>query len=253
MRVLLLLVMSTAVGGRRFTVEDVKGEDAASLSRALSRAKGVYVTSEGRETARRRPARATAYASLARDTVLVVAFNLGYVRFLENFACHARRLGLKFLAWAAEAEAAAAAARSFACAEADAHCVLYHAPALAEASKLTADHAEFRSEGFNRISHFKLLIVMAILRRNVNVWFSDVDVGFIRDPRPLGARPACASRIIASVGGPSSGTGCTDATTSSSPIIFAITDGATRGTRASTSSPRRREPSPSSPRSSTPP
>ena len=86
MRVLLLLVVSTAVGGRRFTVEDVKGEDAASLSRALARAKGVYVTSEGRETARRRPARATAYASLARDTVLVVAFNLGYVRFLENFA-----------------------------------------------------------------------------------------------------------------------------------------------------------------------
>ena len=69
MRVL-LPALSTAVGGRRFTVEDVKGEDAASLSRALARAKGVYVTSEARETARRRPARATTYTSLARETVL---------------------------------------------------------------------------------------------------------------------------------------------------------------------------------------
>ena len=105
-------------------------------------------------------------------------------RFFENWACHARRLGLEYLAWPDEPGARDKAASSGACATARAGCTLFFARSLSATYPVNGTESRFRSGNFNRISKFKFVSVLAALRRGSHVWFSNVDIAFIRDPWP---------------------------------------------------------------------
>ena len=60
------------------------------LWQAVQRARGIYAEP-----------RAACFGDeiCAADAVLVVSFNKGYTAFFNNWACHANRLGLKYLVW----------------------------------------------------------------------------------------------------------------------------------------------------------
>ncbi|KAJ1461515.1 hypothetical protein M885DRAFT_507567 [Pelagophyceae sp. CCMP2097] len=159
---------------------DVSPAETAALTRALTRATGVYVNAPGR---RRLRAVAGGGALDAARTVLVVSFNSAYFRFFENWSCHSMRLGLKYLAWPQERRAAERARAYLAARPGRArHGTLFYSKFVADQLEVAGGPATFRSANFNALSNFKLVILHSILRRGNHVWFSDVDVAFIHDP-----------------------------------------------------------------------
>ncbi len=187
------LGFATAALARRSLIEDVGPAGLAEFEAAVRKASGVYIDA------------ARAPDNVTNHTVLVVSFNYGYVQFFENWACHARRLGLKYLAWPDEPLAYDAASRNGACAGRDPGCTLYFSSALSASHPIDGVSANFRQPNFNLLTKFKFISVLTTLRRGRNVWFpscvvgmlafrdnvatpprrfSDVDIAFIRDPWP---------------------------------------------------------------------
>ena len=187
------LVFATAALARRSLIEDVGPAGLAEFEAAVGKASGVYIDA------------ARAPDNVTNHTVLVVSFNHGYVQFFENWACHARRLGLKYLAWPDEPLAYDATSRNGACAGRDPGCTLYFSSALSASHPIDGVSANFRQPNFNLLTKFKFISVLTTLRRGRNVWlpsrvvgmlafgdnvatpprrFSDVDIAFIRDPWP---------------------------------------------------------------------
>ena len=84
-------------------VAAANADNLRGLPHAIVRARGVYVD----------PTKVT--DPITANTVLMVSFNLGYMHFFRNWVCHARRLGLKYLAWPEETGAHKAVMDSDAC------------------------------------------------------------------------------------------------------------------------------------------
>ena len=151
-------------------VAAANADNLRGLPHAIVRARGVYVD----------PTKVT--DPITANTVLMVSFNLGYMHFFRNWVCHAQRLGLKYLAWPEETGAHRAVMDSDACRD---NCTLYFSPHLSTMFSITPKPSDFRWMTFNAISKFKFVSVLSALRLGAHIWFSDVDIAFIRDPWPF--------------------------------------------------------------------
>lgn len=161
------------------------------LTLAVLKTEGVYAEP---------PLSSTTYANSLR-VVLVTSFNAAYLDLYLNWACRARTLGLKHLVWPQDRQTAVNLQERFGRdggmdhdgggTEFDgnkAPSMLFFSESMSRFLKLGPWSASFRSRAFNRISVFKLLAVKFLLQRNVDVWFCDVDVVFLRDPWPYFGR-----------------------------------------------------------------
>ena len=116
------------------------------------------------------------------DVILVTAGNFGYVDMYTNWACHARRLGLKWLLIASDEEIYNEAGPD-------------QAILSQNAAAVTSEATRFREVGFNLITCSKLQDVMRISQSaRVDVVFSDCDNVFRADPFAMGASLAEAIR-----------------------------------------------------------
>lgn len=158
--------------------------DAAALRWALARA-------------------STSVAQQGARTVLLTAFNRGYLELYENWACQLRRVGgLHHLVWAQDlllarellgpqdgpAWSLRPDARSVPGGATAGSSVAFFSAHMAGAlgvAALSAWSHSFRSDGFNRLTTFKLVAVKMVLTAGYDAWFCDVDVGVLRDPRPF--------------------------------------------------------------------
>ena len=160
---------------------DLSDSDRKSLSAAVARAKGIYRQGSSMHS-----------IPTTKNTVLMTSCNSAYADFLSNWMCFANRHKLKFL-FAPTDEAAArllqpSAGPSLpACARSalDGDAVTIYRPTNYTGSfKLSARDSVFGTKDFFAITKHKLQMVLCILELGTHVWFSDVDVVFIRDPWP---------------------------------------------------------------------
>ena len=102
--------------------------------------------------------------------------NQAQADFAENWLEHLGRVGLRSSALVGATDDASAA--RLAIASRGAHC--FHVPSL-----IGSDEAKWGSPGFAQMGRTKALLLRTLLSYNVTVLFADVDVAFLRDPRPF--------------------------------------------------------------------
>ena len=148
------------------------------LHGAVQRAKGIYSTAPALEHSI--PARQEAL-----NTVLLTTCNSGWSDVLYSWACAARSIGLRTLLFVTNIELLAELQRpgghwdGF-----NATLVPHFSLTMANKYPVGTGSASFRTPTFNRATMLKLHVTLCILRLGVNVWLSDLDIAFIRDPWP---------------------------------------------------------------------
>jgi hypothetical protein len=157
----------------------VAEDERATFRAALGKATGIYRSPPQNQTA------GLAGDFRASNTVLVVSFNAAYFPFFENWVCLAERVGLKYLVWPQEHSGVERVAQFLAENGHGQSGTLFYSPTVAEALQIGAESTLFRQGDYNVIVDCKLMIVRMLLNEGLNVWFTDVDVAFIRDPWPF--------------------------------------------------------------------
>lgn len=101
--------------------------------------------------------------------------NKAQADFAENWLAQLGRVGLRTSALVGVTDDASAA--RMASASRGARC-------FRVASRIGSDEAKWGSPGFAQMGRTKALLLRTLLSHNVTVLFADVDVAFLRDPRP---------------------------------------------------------------------
>ena len=156
-------------------------EEELQLKEAVEYAKGIYVS----------PATAPhgQAAKAAKNTLMLTTCNDGWTEMLHSFGCLARELGIKGLVFVQEQTLWERLQRVPMSADEQANSFRtsltpYFSPTFAEHYKVGTKAATFKKAMFNRAGVLKLHAVLVVLRLGVNVWLSDMDVAFIRNPWP---------------------------------------------------------------------
>lgn len=139
-----------------------------TLSDVLHQSAGLYVSPE------LNPFRNDMYHNIS-NTVLVTAFNFGYVNFIRNLKCYLDRLNMKALVIAMD---------EMADAYADEHLTNFHSYFLTGKQTVEATPTEFRTKQFHVITNRKIEGVLNILKLGYDVIFIDPDIALLRDPTP---------------------------------------------------------------------
>ena len=165
--------------GVRFASYSFPPADTEALRVVLKAADGVYVTPEsgtGDRSSKAWPA-----------TVLMTIFNQAYGDMFFNWACHVRRVGpqrLKYVAWAQDRLAAQMLTGQADGLAADGGAHFFFSAHMADQLGSVLYATRFRSNGFNRLTNFKLVAVRLILEAGYAVCLADVDVILLADPWP---------------------------------------------------------------------
>lgn len=108
-------------------------------------------------------------------TVLVTAFNYGYIGFLHNFKCYLDRLNLKAVVISMDVKAHEYVHE---------HLINLHSYYLTGNETVHESATEFRSKQFHVITNRKIEGVLNILKLGYDVIFVDPDIALLRDPMP---------------------------------------------------------------------
>lgn len=119
-----------------------------------------------------------------RKTVLLTSLNSGYFDVYQNWVCHVERLNLKYMVWAQESAAAVTITAFLLKAEHRRAGTLFFSKTMSEHMPVGTAASRFGHKSFQKISSFKLLATHALMHAGYNVWLSDSDIAFIRDPWP---------------------------------------------------------------------
>ena len=166
----------------RFENIGVAKHEEPELQAALTRAAGIYL-----DPVKPRVSNDDGSGISRRRTVLVTSFNAGYAPMFANWFCSAERFGLKFLVWPQE-EGALRSVGSYIGSDDSTsrfqRATIFRSKAIEEILRVGGQHYDFRQGQYNVITNLKLIIVNVILRAGYNVWFSDTDIAYLRDPWP---------------------------------------------------------------------
>jgi hypothetical protein len=137
------------------------------------------------------PIKATPYNS----SILIVSCNFAVMDILMNWACHANRLGLKFLLIAMDNQLASESTLPYFRSQIP-H--VYHGSPLTwknGAKQIDPNvHNAWRNGQFNLVSLYKLASVRDAISMGYNVFFSDVDIVLLHDPVPA-FFPPCSTTL----------------------------------------------------------
>lgn len=104
----------------------------------------------------------------------------------QNWVCHTERLGLKYLAWADDDSAFALISGFLSVGDHALYGTLVSSPSMTRELGIKPEEVNWKQrQAFNAISTYKLMQVRLILETGTHVWFSDVDIAFVKDPWPL--------------------------------------------------------------------
>lgn len=149
-----------------------------SLSEALAISSGLYTDS----------------TPVFKSSVMIVSCNFAVMDILMNWACHANRLGLKFLLIAMDKQLADVANEAYFKSQIP---YVYQGDPLTwknGAKKIDANvHNAFRNGQFNTVSLYKLASVRDAISMKYNVLFSDIDIVLLHDPIPALFPPSVIS------------------------------------------------------------
>lgn len=96
------------------------------------------------------------------------------------------RLGLKYLAWADDESVLDLISQFLSTGDHAVYGTLVSSLAMSNDLGINSNEVHWKQrQAFNVISTYKLMQVRLILETGVNVWFSDVDVVFVKDPWPF--------------------------------------------------------------------
>ena len=157
-------------------------DEQVHLQAAVDRAKGIYVS----------PASAPSQQVLhaAQNTVMLTTCNDGWTDMLHSFGCNLRELGIKGLLFVQDTTLLQRLEQEQASARDQTNgfqttLTPYFSPTFASFYNVGVKAANFKKPQFNRAGVLKLHAVLVVLRLGVNVWLSDMDVAYIRNPWPF--------------------------------------------------------------------
>ena len=156
-------------------------QEQAQLKAAVDRGKGIYVSQTSA------PSALALHA--AQNTVMLTTCNDGWMHMLRSFGCALRDLGIKGLLFVQDTTMLERLQQEQASAKEQTDSFQstltpYFSPTFAKFYNVGTQAANFKKKQFNRAGVLKLHAVLVVLRLGVNVWLSDMDVAFIRDPWP---------------------------------------------------------------------
>jgi hypothetical protein len=147
-----------------------------TISEVAEKAAGIYVHPELHQ----QNFSVSVFTRLNR-TILVSAFNIGYLNHISNFKCFIDRLDLKFFLIALEPLAYNASLHL----GPNVYSYYHNATILHGVDPKSLENAfYYREENFNLISVLKLEVVLELMILGYDIVFIDSDVAVVRDPIP---------------------------------------------------------------------
>ena len=112
--------------------------------------------------------------------ILITTFNAAYMHMFLNWQCYVKKLQIPHFVWLQEAKTSQLITNTNIT-------KTYYSPEISYKYNLYPFDTEFRSKSFNQQSVFKLITTYFVFFYGTHeyIWFSDVDVVFLKDPRPF--------------------------------------------------------------------
>jgi hypothetical protein len=201
--------LEEVLGEKSFTKMILNKNESILLRKAVKRATGIYAKLHSAPSSNSNSDAADDFHP--SKAILVVSVNAAYFKckFLtyaygqicsfffityyytfcavfQNWVCHVERLGLKYLAWADDEKASDLISSFLSTSDHASYGTHMSSSSMSQDLGIQSYEVRWKQrQAFNAISTYKLMQVRLILEMGVNVWFSDVDIVFVKDPWPL--------------------------------------------------------------------